>query len=107
MSKDGEVRDPEKTSLAGVKVLSIAGRQTDRQPKKEAGFWRSLRAVNSSVTFRGHGTPFLKAYLTLGLCLLCSSITLDLLLSTNWLYHNVPFVIIFVYPNVILSSIRS
>lgn len=104
MRNDGEVRDHEKTSLAGVKVLSLARRQTTRRGSR---LWRSLRAVNSSVTFRGHGTPFLKAYLTLGLCLLCSSITLDLLLSTNWLCHNVPFVIIFVYSNVILSSIRS
>lgn len=31
MSNDGEVRDHEKTNLAGVKVLSLARRQTTRK----------------------------------------------------------------------------
>ena len=31
MSRDGEVRNHENTNLAGVKVLSLAGRQTTRK----------------------------------------------------------------------------
>lgn len=65
MSKDHEVGNHEKTSLAGVK--DAEPQRAGSQPEKDVGFRSSLGTVKSCVTFTGHGVPLLKAHLTLGL----------------------------------------